>query len=275
MAENAPYEEEAQIEDTVEEAMFGLLLLALLESTDKIILSRFTSQDFATIQDSFRDKTSEVYPKLSDAAQKAIDAGVKRTVAQTSLKNLSVDHSARVIQDHINAVLSSNMRQVLETNQRSFRRILEIADQKGWPEQEIARRLKRYYGLIPSHIDTVVNMENALLAEGTSKKTVQKQVQTKIDQLIEWRMKLVAATVATDIVEGSKAVAFSYLFDEGQIGPDYVKQWVSVIDSRTSDICLSSNRMTAEINSPFPNGFQYPPAHGNCRSSIRLIKRPS
>lgn len=273
MAENAPYEEEEKLEDSVDEEMLALLLLALLDATDLIVFSRFTDPDFDNVQAKFRDVSSRSLPTLSSVSQEAIEVGIQRTMRETDLKDLSVDHTDEAIQNHIRAVLSSHLSQVEETNERAFRRLRELASENQWSDQEVARRLKRYFGLIPSHIDTVINMETSLLREGASKKVVDKQVQTKIDQLIEWRMKLVAANVATDIVEGSKSVAFRRLYELGSIDGNYVKQWVSVVDSKTSDICMSSNRMVTEINAPFANGFQYPPAHGHCRSSIRLIKR--
>ena len=276
MAENAPYEEEQNIEDDVNEEVVALLLAGIIDATSVIKPNSFVRTDYEDVLDEFQRSASKALPTLSSASQRAIDAGVERTQEQIkALKNLTVDHNDDFIQRHIRSVLDSNMSQVQETNRRAFRRILEIGAENGWSDQMIAKRVQKYFGLTPSHIDTVVNMEQALLKEGAKKSVVDKQVQSKIDQLIEWRAKLTAANIATDIVEGSKSNAFKYLRDTGQINEDYVKQWVSVIDDRTSDICLSSNRTTAEIGGVFPNGFDYPPAHAHCRSSIRIIKRPT
>lgn len=276
MAENAPYDEEGQIEDDVNEELVALLLAGILDAVSIIKVNDFTRPDFEDVLEEFGRKASKSLPTLSSASQKSIDAGVERAMSQIkALKDLSVDHSDEFIQSHIRSVLNSNLDQVQQTNRRAFRRVLEIGAENGWSDKMIAQRLKKYFGLIPSHIDTVVNMEASLLREGAKKTVVDKQVQKKIDQLIEWRLRLTAANIATDIVEGSKSNAFQYLRDTGQLSEDYVKQWVSVIDDRTSDICLSSSRTIAEIGGTFPNGFAYPPAHGHCRSSIRIIKRPT
>ncbi len=112
-----------------------------------------------------------------------------------------------------------------------------------------------------------------------SKKEITKRVNKRIDQLVEVRMKLTAVTIGTEVVEGSKDASFTYLAESGQLDSDkYVKEWVSVIDDVTTDICTSSHRTIAEIGQPFPNGFYHPPAYDPvhpCRSSLRIRKRPT
>lgn len=275
MAENAPYQEEGNIEEEVNEELLGLLLLGILDGVDTIKVTSFTGGDLQVVNEEFRNTVSRISPTLNSASQRAIDAGIERAVRQTALSGLSIDYTDEFIQNHIREVIRSNLDQLEETNRRTYQRIVQLGLDKGWSDSEIANRLKRYFGLVPNHVNTVVNMEEALLREGSTKKNAKLQTQKKIDQLIEWRMKLAADTVAVDIVEGSKAHAFARLLDSGQVSRDYVKQWVAIVDDRTSEICLGLNRTTAELDGTFPGGYQYPPAHGHCRSSIRIIKRPS
>lgn len=275
MAENAPYDEEEQIENEVHEELLDILLGAALASAALVSVSTFSQSDIDDVNSEYRRSASRIMPTLSSASQRAIEAGVNRAMRLPGVSGLTVDYTDEFIQNHIRAVLTSNMDQVTETNRATLRRVIEIGQEKGWSEQEIARRFKRYFGLVPNHVTSVVRMEEALIREGASKRVVRNQTQRKIDQLIEWRASLIADNIAVDIVEGSKANAFAYLLDTGQLSRDYVKQWVSVIDDRTSEICTSSHRTIAELDGRFNNGFNYPPAHGHCRSSIRIIKRPS
>lgn len=274
MSEHAPYEEEGTIVDDINEELLGLLLAGILDGVDVVKVASFTGADFDSVNEEFRKTVSRITPTLNSGSQRAIDAGIDRAMSQTALSGLSIDYTDDYVQNHIRNVLTSNLSQVEETNRRAFQRIVQLGDSKGWSDQEIASRLKRYFGLVPNHINTVVNMEESLLREGATKKVAREQTQKKIDQLIEWRLRLISDTVAVDIVEGSKAQAFARLQDSGHIGPDYVKQWVAIVDSKTSEICLSLNRTTAELNGRFPDGYLYPPAHGHCRSSIRIVKRP-
>lgn len=46
------------------------------------------------------------------------------------------------------------------------------------------------------------------------------------------------------------------------------KQWVSVIDDKTTSICQALNGEIVEIGKPFSSGDYAPPAHINCRSRI-------
>jgi len=49
------------------------------------------------------------------------------------------------------------------------------------------------------------------------------------------------------------------------------KQWVSVIDDKTSSVCQQLNGEIVEIGQPFSIGIYTPPAHPNCRSRIKSI----
>lgn len=46
------------------------------------------------------------------------------------------------------------------------------------------------------------------------------------------------------------------------------KQWISVIDNKTSSTCQTLNGEIVEIGKPFSIGVYTPPAHVNCRSRI-------
>ena len=49
------------------------------------------------------------------------------------------------------------------------------------------------------------------------------------------------------------------------------KQWVAVIDSRTSSICLMGNGQIREFGKPFSTGDYGAPFHINCRSRIQNV----
>lgn len=49
------------------------------------------------------------------------------------------------------------------------------------------------------------------------------------------------------------------------------KQWVAIIDDRTTSICRTLNGEVVDIGEPFSLGFFTPPAHVNCRSRIKAL----
>ncbi len=277
MNESSPYEEEQALEDETSEALLALLALAFLFAVEGNGKTSLTLTDLNGTQDRFKRKASESIPTLASAGTQAVQIGVGRTSKELGLNNLSIDYSDSRFSDVIQRAFNSNLELMIETNQAMFSALLEEASRRGWSEAEVARRFKLYFGLTPRYLRTVLAMEDALIKEKVPKSVIAKRVQKRIDQLIEHRIKLAATLISTEVVEGSKDEAFKQLAESGQIDRDkYIKEWRSVIDDSTTQVCLSSHRMIAEIDGVFPNGYSHPPATSPvhpCRSSIRIIKR--
>jgi AraC-like DNA-binding protein len=277
--EKSPYEEEAELEDEVYEELVLLLALSFVFGSSNIINSQFTISDFDTSQERFKTKLSEILPLLSNVSLSSIQVGVSRTQVENKIKDLSTDFSDARFQNLINFIFNDNTERMLQTNRSMFQELLRIASVRGWSDAELARRFKLYYGLTPRFLRTVISMEDALIKEGISKKTISDKVQKRVDQLVQVRLSLAATLVGTQVVEGSKDESFKHLVETGQIDSNqYVKSWESVIDISTTEICTSSHKMTAEITGVFANGYSHPPALNPvhpCRSSMRIIKRPN
>jgi hypothetical protein len=277
--ESSPFPEEEELEEDAYEELLALLALALLAGTSGIVMSTFSFSDFGSVQGRFRTKASEVLSKLSDTSQKSIGIGLERTSREIKKKDLSIDYSDPRIQSLLSDIFDNQLSHILQTNSNMFNELLIIADDRGWDDKEIARRLKLYYGLTPRYLRTVLAMEDALKGEGLSKKVIEQRIQKRIDQLVEVRFRLASTMISTGIVEGAKDAAFTQLVETGQLERgEYVKQWVSVLDDVTTDTCVSNHRTFAEIGQTFPSGDMYPPATNPvhpCRSSMRIIKRPN
>lgn len=275
MAEQSPYEEEQEIEDSIEEELLALLLVALVVSA-KEFDGVFSYTLVTQANNILSTRLSSIVPSLTQGASQAIRAGLSR--APSPLNKLEYDFSKTSFTATLSDILSDKLSGYASTNIRMADRVLEYAGQRGWDDEEINRRLKMYWGLTPSHVDTLITLEDNMRANGSSKAAINRTVQKKIDNLIEWRGRLTAAQVATSVVEQSKAVAFEEMFEDGDIPSDYVKQAVAVLDNVTTQICTSSHLTVAELNGNFPNGFFSPPFDNPvhpCRTSIRIIKRPT
>lgn len=275
--ESSPFNEEQEIEESLTSELLALLALSLVFSVDNIVMSQFEpAQDYTNVQERFRSKVSEAYPILNSTSKDAIDIAINRASRDLGLKDLSIDYSDQIFSDRINEIFNRHMNFVSQTNRAMFNELRQIAFENGWSNQELARRLKDYYGLTPNHLRTILNMEKALMADGVKKTTRDSLIRNRIDQLIEWRLNLISVQLSTEIVEGSKDSAFSYLVSTGQVSiTEYEKEWVAVIDENTTQICTSSHRTRARVGERFPNGLLHPPAYPPvhpCRSAIRLVK---
>lgn len=271
--ESSPFAEEQALEDSVDEELLLIFALAFLHGTSE------KSLEFNTVQERFKAKVSEAIPHLQATSTKSIQIALERTSSELNIKNLQVDYADSRFMNLVLQIFEYNLGLILQTNQAMYSALLDVAVERDWSQKEFDRRLALYFGLTPRFLKTVLTMEDALKAEGVSKKVINKRLQKRIDQLVEHRIKLSSTLIGTGVVEGTKDLLYTQLVETNQVdGNKYVKEWVSVVDDVTTQICLSSNRMIAEIGGYFANGYKFPPATDPthpCRSSTRLIKRKS
>lgn len=270
--------EEGELESNTEELLAAAFALSLVNSTSVIKPSEFNPLiSFNDLQQRFRNNFSEVLTDLNVTSKESIQIGINRFSREFGFSNLSIDYSDERFSIAIRNVFNNNMDFLLQTNQEMWSELRSIALENGWSDEELAKRLKRYYGLTPSHLRTVINMESALIADGVKKRKRDELVGNRIDRLLDWRINLSSVQISTGVVEGSKDESFGYLVDTAQIDRnEYEKRWVSIIDDVTSDTCISSHNTRAPIGGVFPNGMRHPPNLNvihPCRSAITLAKK--
>ncbi len=276
--ESSPFDEEQQIEEDLTDDLLALFARSLIFAVKNVNVNQFQpTQDYSNVRDRFRNKLSESIPSLNQVGQESIGVGLDRAITQLNLNELNIDYSDPVFREFVNDVFNKHLDLIEKTNRDMFNTLRQVGLERGWSDAELARRFKMYFGLTSNHLNTVLVMEDAFLKDGIKKSVRENLLQKRIDQLIEWRMNLFAVQFSTEIVEGSKDTAVTYLARNGQIDrSEYEKEWVSVIDGSTTTFCVSSHRMRAEIGGAFPNGRLHPPGYPPphpCRSSIRLVKK--
>lgn len=95
------------------------------------------------------------------------------------------------------------------------------------------------------------------------------KLKEEIKVLLDSKIPRLESQVVTETTRiANTAIEYGY----GDSGLVVQKQWLSVIDGRTTNICLSLNGEVADIGSPFSNGDFRPPAHINCRSRVTSIE---
>lgn len=91
---------------------------------------------------------------------------------------------------------------------------------------------------------------------------IKREVQTIFDKF--------SARLASQVLtETTRATNEGLKFGYEQSGVITHKQWVAVIDDKTTSICLDGNGEIRQIGEPFSTGDYNPPFHINCRSRIQ------
>lgn len=275
MAERSPFPEEDALEDEVREELLLLLALAFLNASQKIVTQSFVRSDFQALQDRFRSEAAKALPQLTSISQRAAELAFERT--PLSADTFDTDFSDQRYQQLVRNIFNDNMQYLLDTNEQAFIRLQEIAVSRGWSDERFNEYLRKFYGLTPKYIQTVLALEDALRVEGTAQNKLNKRVQDRIDQLIEVRISLASELIGTEVVEGSKELTWTILGETGQLDTqEFIKSWRSTIDEVTTQTCLDSHLTTAEIGGFFPNGMKSPPNLNvlhPCRSSMVIIRR--
>lgn len=276
MAEVSPYADEDEVLDNLEDALIAGIITAYLSSIKIIKPSDFNPNNFSIIdnlQNNLKKELTKLLPEIQNITNDSAGLAIKRAEENVKVKDFSFDYSDPRLASHIGNVFDSNMQAVINTNEETINLIIKRGREDELSDAQIAKMIKKYWGLTPSHVKTVMNYEKALLANGTKKSKVSDLVSKRIDSLVDWRFSLVAANISNDILQGSKNIVYEQMRSTGAIADNIVKQWVSIVDNSTTDTCLGLHNKQAEIGDNFPGGYSHPPAHNRCRSSLILAKR--
>lgn len=163
--------------------------------------------------------------------------------------------------------LSSQTRQVVSD-------ILADAFEEAIHPDGIVRQIKASVGLTRHMQDMVKRRVAAMQQGGFKQAAIDKERDKYTNQLRTRRAKAIARTETLDAQTVGLKDTWRKAQDEGLVPPNATKVWDSVIDERVSDICLELDGQEVGINEQFQSDIvgplDRPPAHPNCRSTMRL-----
>lgn len=105
---------------------------------------------------------------------------------------------------------------------------------------------------------TDISLNNSPISDTKLKAEIRKIFESKESRLMS---QIITETTRT----ANRAFEFGYK----QSGVIAAKQWVAVLDSKTTSICRQGNGEIREIGKPFSTGDYTAPFHINCRSRIQ------
>lgn len=163
--------------------------------------------------------------------------------------------------------LSSQTREVVTD-------ILTEAFEEAIHPTQIVKKIKASVGLTRHMQKMVRRRVAAMTAGGFKRAAIDKEREKYSDQLRKRRAETIARTETLDAQTVGLKETWAKAKDEGLIPPGATKVWDSVIDERVSDVCLELDGQEVGIdeqfNSDIVGPLDRPPAHPNCRSTMRL-----
>jgi len=159
-----------------------------------------------------------------------------------------------------------------------IRQTMVTAYRQGFGGYKAARQMRGQIGLAKQQVRAVQHYRERLMEQGMSPrarlpKLTAKQIESRVARYEKWQHKYRADRIArTELnraansgeIEGWRQAADHELIDRQKT----MKHWLSYLDNRTSDYCESHDGDSVPLDEEFDEGFDAPPAHPHCRSSI-------
>lgn len=142
---------------------------------------------------------------------------------------------------------------------------------KGEGGYTAARRIRGSIGLTRRQGLALQRYRRELEAEGLPSRVVDKRVGRYSKKLHKYRADRIARTELNRAANQGELEGWRQLADKRYIDRDRSKKcWMSFIDKRTSEYCITHDGYCVSLNETFPEGHDAPPAHPHCRSTIYL-----
>lgn len=217
--------------------------------------------------------------EMNEIARQAIAGSAKITNQVMGLKG-----SFEVVNDSVidaakklSVDLSTNL---TRTAKESLRQIIEDQLAGNISRQEAVRRITMEVGLLPQHAKAVSNYRKTLISAGTPRGQANKMAEQYAKRLLKYRANMIARTEVARATGIGQTNFWRQMRDQGALPPSTNRIWITALDERACEFCLSMNGEIATIDGGWdtPKGYmEYPQAsHPHCRCSSGITtSRPT
>lgn len=237
----------------------------------------------AAVWNKLEKALSEIYgagSPLEQVALLAVVAGMK----EKPLKGLAIDIDDIVdrMDDYLERHGAVLVRDIRKSTREGINAVIRAAVNGGDTVREAAREIVkvRGFGLTKREQSSFLKWIEEAKAEAGKKRSVRRMVNVEYRRRLRRRGTLIARTEAYNA--GNEARRQTWMAAEGEIGADYVQQWVARV-FRSCPICLALHLKTAEIGGVFVSDavagsgrvyrLERPTAHPGCFCATRLRRR--
>lgn len=136
----------------------------------------------------------------------------------------------------------------------------------------IARRVGLVAGLSPRQASALRRMRRTLQSGPLPARDQERQLVAYSEKLADDRAKMTARTELNRVANASVISYWSQMMNRGSLDRNtVVLQWNTRYDERTCSICGPLDGVTTAIHGSFTPSITAPPAHPNCRCSLKAV----
>lgn len=204
-------------------------------------------------------------------------APIMRTVCEKAAADLVLAYGGFLkdkVFEHMDRFIEANgARLVREISTAQYNAINVLVRQAAMTDtmtvDKLARSIRPCVGLTRRQAQTVKRYYDQLIEQGVKPSTALKRQAVYAAKVHRRRAATIAQTETAFAYENAQAMMMQEAEDEGLIGLDSTKTWLTALDERVCDVCGALEGETVPRAAAFSNGLQAPPGHPLCRCAIR------
>ncbi len=229
------------------------------------------------------DKAMEVIPwdkfekrigKIGPPIQEAVGLTAAKIIPELprQAKELRFDSTNPRVLEFINTEVAGYVREVEQETRAAVQSAIRKAIDEGQSSSQAADRIKQTIGLTEKQEIAVENYRQNQIKAGVKGRKLETRVAAYRKRTINNRAKVIARTEMTRAANQANQEVWNQAVEQGFVDRAKVKkQWIAIVDSRTSDICLSLHGQKVDLDANFVSehgSWMRPPGHPNCRSEL-------
>lgn len=192
-----------------------------------------------------------------------------------------LDLDGERVQEFLEGTSLSRIKNIQEQAEKAILTQYRNGIDSGINPRKFARELRKNIGLNNPQTETLQRYEQQLIEEGLPQKQINKLVEKRRAKMLKYRSEMIARTETTRASSFGVRESGRQLIDQGTFEKDEVfKEWVSIIDNRTTESCISRDGLEVPINEEYPDpsgqfdAVEGPPGHVGCRGDEVINIKP-
>lgn len=272
-----------RISDKMEASTAATFVLGINTFTDKIDTDEVEKMIFAgkirQVEDivPFGDIETDLKPLSEKVRTAVVRSGTTAIGFLPPIpRKMRFDATNPRISEYIFRNVGSLIVSIEEETRKNVATMIRRSFNDGLTPRQASVGIRNVVGLTPRMENSLNNFRTKLLKKFPESR-VEKMVAAKRTKMIKHRSVVIARTELIRSVNFAQLEVWNQAADNNIIDRRTAqKEWVSVFDKNTSDVCNELDGKRALINETFFSGvlgtsFMAPPAHVQCRSGLILV----
>ncbi len=247
-------------------------LLAIAKKSEGAVLAEIP---LSPVDAPWRRFERQVRAVLEDVVVAAADAASRRLGLERTFTVKAEDPVGSAAIEFLRTRSARLVKDVTDQQRAALRRVLSRAFEEGRDPANTLESIMRSLGQTERDAEAADRRYRAAKDAGVSETRARRIAGGYARERKAQRAKVIARTETAAAQNVGQSTAWTAALQAGQLPENTRREWVAVLDQRTSELCQSLDGTTVGMGELFQTEdgqfFEHPPAHPNCRSTVVLV----